>query len=501
MAYTINILPITLTGAGTEIPTLNVTDAYDKYFISGTATAIGNYAIVPTGSPQIGTTYRFNYRGTLDITTNRTTFSLFGVTITQAQLLKTWNAECYYNGASWEVELQMDFSQSSMVSSSNIGNSTILNANISDSTIDICSKAVNLSVCTAKINDLAVTTGKINALAVTDAKLAADSVITSKVLDSNITNAKLATMADQTIKGNISGGVANPYDITISTLVNTNAWGLTGNSGTVAGTNFIGTTDASDLLFKVNSVEVGKPFDLSLGNCTYGTYLPNNTTGYSNLGIGSVALSGNTTGFDNVAVGVSAMLGNTIGSSNTSVGRQSLENNLSGIRNTTIGRSAGFTITSGSRNTLLGNQADVNSSTALNRIALGDGASATADYQFAIPANVTHINFALNSHSAGALLTSDGSGIGTWNIPVINTTAGDSATIDAVSGRFRKDTSGATFTLTNSFITASSIVILTMNQLDATATRAVVAAGVGSAVITFDAAPTSNLDVNFLVIN
>lgn len=485
MAYTINILPITLTGAGTEIPTLNVTDAYDKYFISGTATAIGNYAIVPTGSPQIGTTYRFNYRGTLDITTNGTTFSLFGVTITQAQLLKTWNVECYYNGASWEVELQMDFSQSNIVSSSNIGNSTVLNANISDSTIDICSKAVNLSVCTAKINDLAITTGKINALAVTDAKLAADSVITSKVLDSNITNAKLATMADQTIKGNISGGVANPSDISVSTLVNANAWSITGNSGTTAGTNFVGTTDATDLVFKINSTEAGRITSDASFNTSFGrNTLLSVTSGTSNTLLGNNAGTDLTTGSHNTVLGASSYIIATNSSYNTIVGSV-----------------CGQNITSGNANTLIGYNTNVTSATANYRIALGYNADATANYQFAIPANVTHINFALNSHSAGALLTSDGSGIGTWNIPVINTTAGDSATIDAVSGRFRKDTSGATFTLTNSFITASSIVILTMNQLDATATRAVVAAGVGSAVITFDAAPTSNLDVNFLVIN
>jgi len=499
MAYTINILPITLTGAGTEIPTLNVTDAYDKYFISGTATAIGNYAIVPTGSPQIGTTYKFNYRGTLDITTNGTTFSLFGVTITQAQLLKTWNAECYYNGASWEVELQMDFSQSSMVSSSNIGNSTILNANISDSTIDICSKAVNLSVCTAKINDLAITTEKINALAVTDAKLAADSVITSKVLDSNITNAKLATMADQTIKGNISGGVANPSDISVSTLVNANAWGITGNSGTTAGTNFVGTTDAVDLVFKAYNLESGR-IDGN-NNTSFGTLaLSNNSSGTNNSGFGRGSLQNLTNGDFNTSFGIAL---NNLTSANycVAVGYGALNTLSTGDNNLSLGSLSGQTITSGTYNTIIGHQADVSSATSLNRIAIGAGASATLDYQFAISPTVTHINFPLNSHQSGALLFSDGNGIGTWSSTSINTTSGDSVTINAVAGRFRKDTSGTTFTLTNSFINANSIILLTMVQLDATATRAVVSATSGSATITFDAAPTSNLDVNFLVIN
>jgi trimeric autotransporter adhesin len=38
-------------------------------------------------------------------------------------------------------------------------------------------------------------------------------------------------------------------------FINNTAWSLTGNSGTNAGTNFLGTTDAQDLVFKTNSVE------------------------------------------------------------------------------------------------------------------------------------------------------------------------------------------------------------------------------------------------------
>lgn len=86
---------------------------------------------------------------------------------------------------------------------------------------------------------------------------------------------------------------------------------------------------------------------------------------------------------------------------------------------------------------------------------------------------------------------------------VVDTSAGDAASINSIAGRFRKDTSGASFTLTNSFITANSVIILTAANaaIDASATHWTVAAGVGSAVITFNAAPTSNFDMNFFVIN
>jgi Chaperone of endosialidase len=41
----------------------------------------------------------------------------------------------------------------------------------------------------------------------------------------------------------------------VSPATSTTGWGLTGNSGTTAGTNFIGTTDAKDLVFTTNNVE------------------------------------------------------------------------------------------------------------------------------------------------------------------------------------------------------------------------------------------------------
>ncbi|HEY4800240.1 MAG TPA: hypothetical protein VII99_14260, partial [Bacteroidia bacterium] len=50
------------------------------------------------------------------------------------------------------------------------------------------------------------------------------------------------------------------------------AWMLTGNSGTTAGTNFLGTTDAKDLVFKTNATEWMRI--LSAGNIGMGTATP-----------------------------------------------------------------------------------------------------------------------------------------------------------------------------------------------------------------------------------
>lgn len=62
----------------------------------------------------------------------------------------------------------------------------------------------------------------------------------------------------------------------------TNSWAITGNAGTTAGTNFLGTTDANDMVFKANNVErmrivngtsstTGTTGDITIGDATSGT--------------------------------------------------------------------------------------------------------------------------------------------------------------------------------------------------------------------------------------
>lgn len=134
MAYTSNILEIVLDGTGTEIPALNVTDPYEKYIISGAVTATGNYAIVPTGTPQLGTTYIFEYEATLDITTNGTTFSLFGQSLNQAQLLSKLLIECRYNGSAWVIK-PLPSATSAFITSANFSTGAIPTAAIANDSV------------------------------------------------------------------------------------------------------------------------------------------------------------------------------------------------------------------------------------------------------------------------------------------------------------------------------------------------------------------------------
>lgn len=120
-----------------------------------------------------------------------------------------------------------------------------------------------------------------------------------------------------------------------------NGWSLTGNSGTSATTNFLGTTDAVSLNFKVNSTLSGFIDYNSSSNMSFGfNALSSNTVGVENTGLGYWALKSNTSGSDNVGIGYSCLSSNTTGSNNTALGAYSFSLNTSGAQNTAIGFSA-----------------------------------------------------------------------------------------------------------------------------------------------------------------
>ncbi len=202
------------------------------------------------------------------------------------------------------------------------------------------------------------------------------------------------------------------------------AWLLAGNAGTVAGTNFIGTTDNISFDIRTSNLlktrittkgaietyntghsvflgeSAGAVDDLSdnrnvfigyqsghlntSGNWnTAGGYqsLYTNTTGYNNTAIGYSSLYLNSTGYYNTATGIKALYTNNAGSYNIADGENALYSNTTGIANTAIGFNALYTNTNGSYNIGIGFQADVASNSLGNAIAIGSNAIVSASNQ------------------------------------------------------------------------------------------------------------------------
>lgn len=132
-------------------------------------------------------------------------------------------------------------------------------------------------------------------------------------------------------------------------------WSTLGNTGLNAATNFIGTTNAVDVIFRRNNLRAGR---LGASNTSFGVNALNPAgTGGFNTAVGSTSLLNITNGARNVAIGSVSLNANTEGNENTAVGVDALSFNETGNNNTAVGRRAmGNTgaLTTGSNNTALG---------------------------------------------------------------------------------------------------------------------------------------------------
>jgi hypothetical protein len=177
----------------------------------------------------------------------------------------------------------------------------------------------------------------------------------------------------------------------------TNTWNIIGNSGTVAGTNFLGTTDAIDLVFKRNNIEWfrlsgasgnlvtiadatinGMTIGRGGGNIGFNTaigfsVLQNNTTGSNNTANWIWSLLANNAGSYNTANGWYSLFNNTTGNYNTANGQNSLYDNSTGSNNTALGYNTARGITTGSGNTILGANVTALASNLSNNIIIADG--------------------------------------------------------------------------------------------------------------------------------
>jgi hypothetical protein len=175
---------------------------------------------------------------------------------------------------------------------------------------------------------------------------------------SNIGTAAYALQVDASgnlIEGSLAGGTAG--------------WGLTGNAGTNSTTNFIGTIDSTDVVFKRFNTRSGL---LAQTNTSFGySALSASSTGLYNLAIGSYALAVNTSGANNTAIGPYSMYSNTTGSRNIGLGISSLYYNTTGSDNVALGLNALTANTTGTGNTGVGSLALGSTTTGVSNTAIG----------------------------------------------------------------------------------------------------------------------------------
>ena len=169
-----------------------------------------------------------------------------------------------------------------------------------------------------------------------------------------------------------------------------------------------------------------------------------------NTKYGTNALFSNTTGTNNSAFGAKSVYKNTSGNSNTASGFQSLLSNLSGNNNTAVGYNALYTNTTGSSNTALGYSANVSSGTLTNATAIGNGAIVTLSNAIQLGNSTVTKVFAGTTNKAtliagglqitggtlgaGKVLTSDATGIATWQTPAAGSNWSLTGNIGTVAG-------------------------------------------------------------------
>jgi hypothetical protein len=127
--------------------------------------------------------------------------------------------------------------------------------------------------------------------------------------------------------------------LSFTAIIASAQWSLTGNTGTVAGPNYIGTNDLAGFMIKVNKKRSG-----------YIHYTDANTS------FGFTALT-KATNKTNVAFGYKSLFSTVAGGYNTAVGNYSLYSNINSSYNTAIGYEALYHVDSAGLNTATGYQA------------------------------------------------------------------------------------------------------------------------------------------------
>jgi hypothetical protein len=171
---------------------------------------------------------------------------------------------------------------------------------------------------------------------------------------SSIINPAKGLLVYDSVKNQLMVNMGSPITPDWETIVAKSGWNLTGNSGTSPATDFIGTTDATPFIIKVNNVKAGF-VDSGTNNTGFGfRTLDGITTGTDNLAFGYKALASNSTGLGNTAIGSYALPVSTTGSYNAASGSGALQNNSTGDLNAAFGTLSLNKNIVGAQNTAIG---------------------------------------------------------------------------------------------------------------------------------------------------
>ena len=139
------------------------------------------------------------------------------------------------------------------------------------------------------------------------------------------------------------------------TTADNSVWGTSGNTGLDRSTNFLGTTDITPLIFKVNNHFSGK-IDPERGNVYLGFKTATLSNSYNSVILGALAMQKASTSGNNISIGFQSMFSNETGGHNVSIGTGALAANIHGGSNVSLGSLSGYQST-GSGNVFLGFQA------------------------------------------------------------------------------------------------------------------------------------------------
>jgi trimeric autotransporter adhesin len=212
-----------------------------------------------------------------------------------------------------------------------------------------------------------------------------------------------------------------PYALYAKTSGNA-GWGLSGNAGTNPSSNYIGTQDNNDVIFRRFTTLSGRIGATNTGfgrnsllniitnpsafyNTGYGAGSLQSNIGSLNTAVGYESLFQNSSGTQNTASGVSSLYSNTTGENNVAFGFGSSFNNMSGNENTAVGALAL------QANTTSGNTAVGCKSLKSNTVGNGNTANGFLALEFnTIGSENTAIgSFSMRNNTTGVASTSVGS--------------------------------------------------------------------------------------------